>query len=67
MTEEGSNARMLIASLTTIENRLFSIEQQLYNKLRVAKVIDISDNKVHMDKQIVKVWETPDGVMIHIK
>lgn len=57
----------LTAALYRIEKRQVEFENLLYNKLKVSKVIDISDDKVHIVKQIVNTWETPDGVIIHIK
>lgn len=42
------------------------IEKAQFNKLTVAKIIDISNDKVHVVKQVVRMYETPDGVVIHI-
>jgi hypothetical protein len=54
-------------SLQGITDRLYRIECQLFNKLTIAKIIDISDDKVHKVLQVINHWETPDGVIIHVK
>lgn len=65
MTNE--DRQMLITYFIGLDGRLKNIEQQLFNKMKVARIIDISDDKVHIAKKIVNMWETPDGVIIHIK
>ena len=50
-----------------LEDKLGKIENALYNKINVDKVIDVSNDKVHMVKQIVKAYETPNGVVIQVR
>jgi len=65
MTNEDK--QIIVSCLTDIENRLTRIEEQLFNKLKIARVIDVSNDKVHMAKKIVNIWETPDGVLVYIE
>lgn len=65
MTPEET--KELIETLYRIEYKLEAIEEQLFNKLRINMVIDVSDDKVHMVKQIVNKWETPGGVVIQVR
>ncbi len=59
--------KMIMDLFYDLQHRMEAIELQLFNKLKVARVIDISDDKVHIAKQIVNSWETKDGVILHIK
>jgi len=65
--ETTTKLNLISAQLKDLHIQMQDIEQQLFNKLRVAKIIDVTDDKVHIAKQIVRIWETPDGVVIHIR
>jgi hypothetical protein len=59
--------KMIFSMFNEINSRLRNIQNSLDNKLKVNQIIDITDDKVHMVKQIVKMYETPNGVMIHVR
>lgn len=63
-TEES---RKLLMSLLAIERRLHDIESQLFNKLRIAHILDVTDDRVHIHKDVVQMYETPQGVVVHVK
>jgi len=65
MTEE--HAKKIIDAVNRLERRVIGMEQLLFNKLKIAKIINVSDNKVHMVMTIVDMWETTDGVIIQVK
>jgi len=60
-------AKLIMNLFDSIEIKLNVIMDNLFNRLKVAHVIDITDDRVHISKQIVKMHETPDGVVIQIK
>lgn len=65
MTED--ELRTLINVYGDMNDRLKRIESLLLYKLKIEKIIDIGDDKVHKVMTIIKMWETPAGVMIHVK
>jgi hypothetical protein len=58
---------MIMRTLEVMDTRILRIEQQLYNKLTIAQILDVTDDRVHMVKQIVKTFETPNGIVVMIK
>lgn len=58
--------KMILSMFNEINARLHTIENGQFAKLTIARVIDISDDKVHIAKQIVKIWETSEGVVVHV-
>lgn len=62
-----TDLEIVLDRLEVTMNKLHRIEGLLFNKLAIARIIDISDDKVHIVKQVIRSYETPDGVVVMIR
>jgi hypothetical protein len=59
--------KLIIRRIEELSNRINSFEHLLHLKTSIDKVIDVKDDKVHSVMQVVKIFETPRGVIIHVR
>jgi len=64
---DQDDMKMILSMFNEINSRLRTLQQDQYNRLRINQIIDITDDRVHMAKQIVHCYDTPGGVVVHIK
>ena len=58
---------LIMKRLDIIDHAIARVHNELQNKLRLDKIIDVNDDRVHKMMKIEKLFDTPNGVIVFVK
>jgi hypothetical protein len=59
--------KIILQKIEALSNRIGQFEHLLHLGLSIDKIIDVKDDKVHNVMQVVKIFKTSNGVVIHVR